>query len=52
MSTNAISLTSGEVMRNAKATPIGKRACTKPRKIGTDEQEQKGVSAPNKAAAG
>jgi hypothetical protein len=45
-------LTSGEVIRKANATPIGKRACTKPRKIGTEEHEQNGVSAPNNAAAG
>ena len=39
-------------MRKAKATPIGKRAWTKPRKTGTEEQEQNGVRAPKAAAAG
>ncbi len=51
MITNATSLTSGEVMRNEKDIPSGTRAFKNPIKSGIDEHEQKGVTAPNIAAA-
>ena len=50
-STIAISLTIGEAMRNAKVTPSGTPASTKPMNSGTAEQEQNGVTTPKPAAA-
>ena len=46
----ATSLTKGEVIRNDSVTPSGMPPLTKPMNSGTDEQEQKGVTAPNKEA--
>jgi hypothetical protein len=39
----------GEEIRKEKVTPIGKPALVKPMKRGMEEQEQKGVTVPNKA---
>ena len=47
--TTAISLTRGEVIRNARVTPKGIRAMMNPINRGMLEQEQKGVTAPNPA---
>ena len=44
------SLIIGEVIKNEKVTPKGTPALIKPIKIGTEEQEQKGVIAPKSAA--
>ena len=49
--TKATSLTSGEVIKKENATPIGIFASKKPINKGIEEQEQKGVTAPNNAAA-
>jgi len=46
----ATSFTKGEVIKKAKVTPSGIPPLTKPIKSGTDEQEQKGVTTPNKEA--
>src|SRR3989339_117499 len=45
--TNATSLTSGDVIKNENATPAGTPALMNPMKIGIEEQEQNGVTAPN-----
>ncbi len=44
-------MTIGEAMRNAKVTPSGTPASTKPMNSGTAEQEQNGVTTPKPAAA-
>ena len=49
-SVSAISFTIGAAMRNENVTPSGTPACTKPRKSGTAEQEQNGVTTPRLAA--
>jgi len=41
--------TKGEEIKNENVTPIGSPALVKPIKSGIDEQEQKGVTVPNKA---
>jgi hypothetical protein len=46
----ATSLTNGEVIKKAKVTPSGIPPLTNPIKSGIDEQEQKGVMAPNNEA--
>lgn len=46
----ATSFTRGEVIKNAKVTPKGIPPLTKPINKGTDEQEQNGVTTPNKLA--
>jgi hypothetical protein len=43
-------LTIGDVIRNEKVTPSGIPASTKPINKGTEEQEQKGVTIPNRDA--
>ena len=40
----------GEDIRNEKVTPSGKPALANPIKRGIDEQEQKGVTVPSRAA--
>jgi len=45
----ATSFTNGDVTRNENVTPSGIPPRTNPIKSGTDEQEQKGVTVPNKA---
>ena len=40
----------GEEIRKEKVTPTGSPALVKPIKIGMDEQEQKGVTVPRRAA--
>ena len=47
----ATSLTNGDVIRNANVTPKGIPPLTKPMNNGIDEQEQKGVIAPNMDAS-
>jgi preprotein translocase subunit SecY len=47
----ATSFTSGDVIRKAKVTPSGIPPLTNPMNSGIDEQEQKGVIAPNKEAS-
>ena len=42
--------TIGEEIKNEKVTPSGKPADVKPINNGMDEQEQKGVTVPSKAA--
>src|SRR5690554_2172911 len=42
--------TIGEEIKNEKVTPSGKPADVKPMSKGTEEQEQKGVTVPSKAA--
>ena len=42
--------TMGEEMRKEKVTPKGNPALVKPMKRGIEEQEQKGVTVPNRAA--
>jgi hypothetical protein len=42
--------TIGEEIKNEKVTPSGKPADEKPINKGIDEQEQKGVTVPSKAA--
>ena len=42
--------TMGEEMRKEKVTPTGSPALVKPMKMGIDEQEQKGVTVPSRAA--
>ena len=49
--TSATSLTIGEAIRNAKVTPSGTPASTKPMNSGTAEHEQNGVMTPTPAAA-
>jgi len=49
--TTKYSFTIGEVMRKEKATPRGTPASMKLKKIGMEEQEQKGVTAPKIEAA-
>src|SRR3989338_546857 len=49
INTTRYSLISGEVMRNEKVTPKGIPASRKLMKKGIEEQEQKGVTAPNSA---
>ena len=44
------SLTKGELIRKANVTPRGMPAPTKPINSGIDEQEQKGVITPKRAA--
>jgi hypothetical protein len=46
----ATSFTKGDVIRKAKVTPSGIPPFTKPIKSGMEEQEQKGVIAPNNDA--
>ena len=46
----ATSFTNGEVIKNANVTPKGIPPCTNPINNGTDEQEQNGVTTPNKLA--
>lgn len=46
----ATSLTNGDVIRKANVTPKGMPPLTKPINKGIEEQEQKGVIAPNRAA--
>ena len=46
----ATSFTVGEEIKNEKVTPSGTPDSTKPINKGTAEQEQKGVTIPNKAA--
>ena len=41
--------TIGEEIRNEKVTPSGKPALVNPIKSGIDEQEQNGVTVPNRA---
>jgi len=41
--------TRGEEIKNEKVTPIGSPALVNPIKSGIDEQEQNGVTVPNKA---
>jgi hypothetical protein len=41
--------TSGDDIKNENVTPTGNPAFVNPIKIGIDEQEQKGVTVPNKA---
>ena len=41
----------GEEMRKEKVTPIGSPAPVNPIKSGMEEQEQKGVTVPKRAAA-
>jgi len=48
--TRATSLTMGEVIRKEKVTPRGIPDSTKPIKIGTEEQEQNGVTTPSSEA--
>jgi hypothetical protein len=48
--TTAISLIIGLAIKNEKVTPSGIPASTKPINNGTDEQEQKGVTAPRSNA--
>ena len=48
--TTATSLTMGEAMRKAMVTPTGTPASRKPMKKTTEEQEQKGVTAPRRTA--
>jgi hypothetical protein len=48
--TRATSFTVGEEIRKEKVTPNGSPDSIKPMNIGTAEQEQKGVTMPNKAA--
>ena len=43
--------TMGEEIRKEKVTPRGKPALVKPMNNGMDEQEQKGVTVPKRAAA-
>jgi hypothetical protein len=50
INTTRYSLISGEVIKNEKVIPKGIPASRKPRKIGIEEQEQKGVTAPKSAA--
>jgi hypothetical protein len=49
-STNAISLTIGEVIRKENVTPNGTPDSTKPINIGTVEQEQNGETTPSNEA--
>ncbi len=42
--------TSGEEIRKEKVTPVGKPALVKPINNGIEEQAQKGVTVPSKAA--
>ena len=42
--------TIGDEIRNENVTPIGSPALVNPIKSGIEEQEQKGVTVPNKAA--
>ena len=42
--------TMGEEIRNEKVTPRGKPALVKPMNRGMEEQEQNGVTVPNRAA--
>ncbi len=46
----ATSLTNGDVIKNENVTPNGMPPFTNPINNGIDEQEQKGVIAPNKDA--
>jgi hypothetical protein len=48
--TNDPKSTIGEDIRNEKVTPNGRPALVKPMNNGMDEQEQKGVTVPSKAA--
>lgn len=48
---NRYSFNKGDVIINEKVMPRGIPASRKLRNIGIDEQEQKGVRAPNRAAA-
>jgi hypothetical protein len=41
--------TNGDDIKNENVTPTGKPAFVNPMKIGIDEQEQNGVTVPNKA---
>ena len=41
--------TNGEEIKKEKVTPIGRPARVKPMKSGIEEQEQNGVTVPNKA---
>ena len=43
----ATSFTRGDVIKKENVTPNGIPPCTNPINKGTDEQEQKGVTAPN-----
>ena len=45
-----IPLINGDVIKNEKVTPKGTPASKKPKNIGMDEHEQKGVTAPNREA--
>lgn len=47
---NEASFTRGEAIKKAKVTPSGIPALKKPMNKGIEEQEQKGVTTPNKAA--
>ena len=47
---NEASLTKGEAIKKANVTPKGMPALTKPINKGIDDQEQKGVITPSKAA--
>ena len=49
--TAATSLIIGLAIRNEKVTPSGMPASTKPMNSGTEEQEQKGVTAPRVTAS-
>lgn len=46
----ATSLTNGDVIRNEKVTPKGIPPRTNPMNSGTEEQEQNGVTTPNRLA--
>jgi hypothetical protein len=48
--TTATSLIIGLAIKKEKVTPSGMPASTKPMKSGTEEQEQKGVTAPSPTA--
>jgi len=48
--TTKYSLTKGDVIKKERVTPNGTPAFKKLKKIGIDEQEQKGVIAPNDEA--
>jgi len=47
---NEDSLTKGEAIKKAKVTPSGIPVLTKPINKGMEEQEQNGVTTPNRAA--
>ena len=48
--TTATSFTRGDVIRKAMVTPTGMPPSRKPMNSGTDEHEQKGVTAPSTTA--